>query len=102
MVGLADPVIHDFQIQNFDTHVNNGSTWLVKFYAPWCKQSQALHPILEEVSAYVNARPRYVLPPLNSLSQSFSSNNLYQIGRTRGTSQRGRTSSTRISFLRGN
>jgi len=58
VVGLADPVIHDFNIMNFDINVGNGSTWLIKFYAPWCKRSKALHPILEQVSSYVNARPR--------------------------------------------
>jgi len=48
-----NPVIHELDISNFDATVSNGSTWLVKFYAPWCDKSKALLPVIEEISVHV-------------------------------------------------
>jgi thiol-disulfide isomerase/thioredoxin len=48
-----DPIIHELDITNFDATVSNGSTWLVKFYAPWCDKSKALKPVMKELSEHV-------------------------------------------------
>lgn len=56
-VFTADPVVHELDISNFDATVGNGSTWLVKFYAPWCKKSIALQPVIEEISTFLSKDP---------------------------------------------
>ena len=46
-VWPADDLVVPLSLGDFDQNVGNGSTWLLEFYAPWCKHCQALQPVLE-------------------------------------------------------
>lgn len=49
-VASASVAVHTLTPDNFESSVNDGGLWFVKFYAPWCGHCKKMAPVLDKVA----------------------------------------------------